>query len=168
MLHPFPGCHQTRLPGQHLEARITEVVSAERAAGIQLAATFEILPLVLIVGVGLTQQSLLLLQPIIEIAAIHHRQHLLVLHHIPFIHHQLRQQTRLARTHVHLLLGLQFPAGADHSREHAAFSCGGEGRQIPLTVAPRTETQQQPTPAQGQQQHSHHCGFAPAGSCFCH
>ena len=26
----------------------------------------------------------------------------------------------------------------------------------------------EPTPAQGQQQHSHHCGFASAGSCFCH
>ena len=103
LLDPFLCCRHPRLTRQHLVLNGAEVVSADHRHLEQLVAALIFLFFDPVLGLGLLKQGLAFLQTVIKITAIHHRQNLVRLHHIAFIHQQCLEKPLLAGAHVHLL-----------------------------------------------------------------
>ena len=111
-----------------------EVVGADHRHGEQLVAALVFLLFDCVLRFGLLEQGLTFLQTVVEITAIHHRQNLVRLHHITFIHEQLLENPLLSRTHVHFLDGLQFAAGGDDSGKGASLGGCDVGREVSFWI----------------------------------
>ena len=106
LFDPFLCCRHRRLTGKHFVLNGAEVVSADHRHLKQFVPALIFLFFDSVLGFCLLKQGLTFLKTVIEITAIHHRQNLVRLHHIAFIHQQCLKKPLLAGAHVHLLDGL--------------------------------------------------------------
>ena len=106
LLNAFLCCRHRRLTRQHFVLNGAEVVGADHCHLEQLVAALIFLFFDRVLGLGLFQQGLPFLKTVIEITAIHHRQNLVGLHNIAFIHQKVPEKPLLAWAHVYFLDGL--------------------------------------------------------------